>query len=73
MAESQSSGRCGSRHPLIDNLAADRRVWKVSGILTNLSSMFIIVVNGLILRRHEAGGGRSAHGQSEKVSVLSGR
>ena len=39
-------------------------------ILTKLSSMFIILVNGVILRQDEAGGGRTAHGESEDVCAV---
>ena len=41
----------------------------MSGILTNLSSMFIILVNGSILSQDEAGG-RTAHGESEDVCAV---
>ena len=42
----------------------------MSGILTNLSSMFIILVNGIILSQEEAGGGRTAHGESEDICTV---
>ena len=63
----QVPAKRGSRHPLIDNLAAERRLWQVSGILTILSGMFVILVNGTIHRRDEAEGGRTGCGESGKV------
>ena len=42
----------------------------MGGILTNLSSMFIILVNGIILSQDEAGGGRTAHGESEDLCAV---
>ena len=32
--------------------------------------MFIVFVNGIILSQDEAGGGRTAHGESEDVCVV---
>ena len=42
----------------------------MSGILTNLGSMFIVFVNGIILSQDEAGGGRTAHGASEDICAV---
>ena len=70
MADRQLSWRCGSHHLVIGNLAADQTVRKVTGILTNLRRMFIILVNGIILRQDKAGGGRTAHGGSEDVCAV---
>lgn len=67
LSQRPSSQRRGSRHPLIDSLAANRRIWIVSGIRTNVDSMFIIPFIEIIHRRDEAGGGRTAHGESENV------
>ena len=55
---------------MISNLAADRTIRKVTGILTNLRRMFIIFVNGIILRQDEAGGGRTAHGEGENICAV---
>ena len=70
MTDGPLSQRRGSHHPLIDSLATDRRKWTVSGIRTNLDSMFIIPVIEIIHRRDEAGGGRTAHGESENVCTV---
>ena len=70
MADRQLSWRCGSHHLVIGNLAADQTVRKVTGILTNLRRMFIILVNGIILRQDKAGGGRTAHGGSENICAV---
>jgi len=42
----------------------------VSGILTILGSMFTILVIESLLRGDEAGGGRTAHGESENVCTV---
>ena len=40
------------------------------GILTNLSSIFIILVNEMIFLQDEIGGGRTAHGECDNVCVV---
>ena len=37
------------------------------GILTNLNSMFLILVIGILHRRDDVGGGRTGQGESENA------